>query len=510
MATVHSPLTDAFRRDGVVWIVAGGAALVHILFAGRYDFFRNELYFIICGRHPDFGYVDQPPIIPLISAGTQLFGENLWLLRLPAVIAAVCLILLTTAFCRLLGGGKIAAMVAAIAAGVAPLLVALTNNLGTSTFEPLAWTGVAYLVARAVLENDRRALVWAGVLVGVALETKYGILIWLIGLAIGVLVSSNRRILSFAELWLGVGMAFVIALPNLLWQAAHNWPFLELVHNDTSSGRNLTGTPLEFGLNQFLLLNPFLAPLWLAGLIAPFLGTRLRTARFLAIAFICSLAVILLTHGKDYYLAGAYPALFATGAVACERLVPWLRAIWLTAIIASSLVLAPIMLPILDPPILARYLVITHLAPKPSETPGIGAPLTQLFSDEVGWRILEQQVAGVYRSLSPEDQAHATIITMDYGEAAALDFFGPKDHLPAALCGQNQYYLWGTHGSDGNLILHVNGDLRRWSRVCAESRIVGHFGAPYVMPYENDRPIILCRGTPVPLTEVWYRFKRFN
>jgi 4-amino-4-deoxy-L-arabinose transferase-like glycosyltransferase len=336
------------RRHPIVWLIAGIVALVHLLFAGRYDFFRNELYFIICGRHPAFGYVDQPPLVPLISAATQMFGNNLWLLRLPAVVSAVSVVLLAAAFTRLLGGGDFADSLAAVSSGVAPVLMALTNNLDTSTFEPLIWTAVAYLLTRAIGYEDRRALIWMGLVVGVGLESKYGILIWLIGLALAVLVTSSCRIIFYRELWIGIAIALAIALPNFIWQAVHNWPFLELVHNDSTSGRNLTGTPLEFVVNQVRLLNPVLAPLWLAGIVTPFVRSDLRKVQFLAIAFLSAIGIILFSHGKDYYLAGAYPTLFAIGAVACERMALWLRAVWIAAISASSLLFGPIMLPVLD------------------------------------------------------------------------------------------------------------------------------------------------------------------
>lgn len=145
----------AFLRQPAVLVVAVMVGLVHAATAGRYDAQRNELYFLACGWHPDFGYVDQPPLVPLIAAATQVFGVNIWLLRLPATIAAIGLVFLAASFARLLGGGGRAAAFAAIAAGIAPGLAGLTSHLTTSTFEPIAWTGAAFLLTRALL-HDRR------------------------------------------------------------------------------------------------------------------------------------------------------------------------------------------------------------------------------------------------------------------------------------------------------------------------------------------------------------------
>jgi 4-amino-4-deoxy-L-arabinose transferase-like glycosyltransferase len=496
------------RRDLPVWLLAGIFGLLHLAVAGRYDVFRNELYFIICGRHPAFGYVDQPPLVPLLAAATQAFGNATWLLRVPAVLAAIAIIPLTAGFARLLGAEDLGAWFAALAAAIAPMLLGISTILTTETFEPIAWTGLAFLVARAWSRNDRRALLWAGLVAGVALETKYGMAIWLIALAAGMAATSARRMFAWRELWLGALIAAVIAAPSVVWQAVHGWPFLEVTSNHSAG--NLTGSPLGFFIGQAIGMNLLLAPLWIAGIAGPFLGPRLRAFRFLSVAFPAAAAIVIASHGKDYYLVPAYPSLFALGAAACGRIPRWVAATWSVGAVALSAVAAPVVLPLLDPPALARYLDRTHLRPRPDEAAGIGAPLTQVFSDELGWRSFEKQVAAVYNSLPPEDRAHAAIMAVDYGEAAALDYYGPADGLPPAISGQNQYFLWGAHGYDGSVIIHVNGRPETWARFCQASAVAGSFGAPYAMPYENDRPIILCHGLKRNLSDTWDRFKRYE
>lgn len=219
-------------------------AIVHVAIAGQYGAFRNELYFIVCGRHPAFGYVDQPPFVPLLAAATQSAGVHLFLLRLPAVLAAVFLVPLTVAFAQLLGAGTRGAWLAAIAAASATLVTAMTATLSTSTFEPLAFTAIAYFLTRAFLLDEPRAFWWAGAIAGVAFEAKYGALFWALGLAVGVVLTGPRAALRSRDGWIGVMIAAVIALPNVAWQAAHGFPFLELVHNDNAG--NFTGTPLRF------------------------------------------------------------------------------------------------------------------------------------------------------------------------------------------------------------------------------------------------------------------------
>ena len=493
-----------------VWIVTLLTAAVHLAVAGRYDIFRNELYFIVCGWRPDFGYADQPPLVPLIAAATQHFGENVWLLRLPAVIAAAALVPVTASLARMFGGGNKAALFAAIAAAIAPALMALMGILTTETFEPIAWTVCAALVAHAVVRENRTALIWAGIAAGLGMEAKYGMAIWLIGLVAGIVLTSARRILAWRECWIGVALAVLISAPSLIWQTLNGWPFLAVIGHHATAHSNFTGTPVRFEIIQTLAMNIVLAPLWLAGVIAPFVSSRLAPARFLSITFVVATAIVIVTGGKDYYLFAAYPVMFAVGAAAFSDVPGWFAGVWMTSAVLQSLILTPVMLPVFTPDHLARYLDRTHLRPPPNETAAVGAPLTQVYSDELGWRALEKQVADIYRALPANERAHAAILASNYGEAAAIDVYGRKDGLPPALSGQNQYWLWGARNYDGSVIIHVNGDPDRWRGLCNSVTVAGQFGAPYAMPYENNRPIFICRGLHMPLSTLWPHLKRYQ
>jgi hypothetical protein len=492
-----------------VWSVAAASAALHLALAGRYDVFRNELYFIVCGRHPDFGYVDQPPLVPLLAAATQLIGDNIWMLRLPSVIAAAALPLVTAALARLLGGGAISAVLAAAAAALAPALTGFTTTLTTSTFEPLAWTICSYFLARAVGGDDRRTVLWAGAAAGIAMEAKYGIAMWLIGLAVGIIATPERRILLWRQCWTAVALAVLLAAPSLVWQAMHGWPFFSAVFQPAVAGRAYLGTPASFAFWQIIRMNPVLCPLWLAGLVAPFLLDHLRSVRFLSIAAAVATLIDYGGGGKDYYLFPVYPTLLAVGAVAFGRIARRMAAIWLAAAFASSAAMAPAVLPILAPETLGPYLDRTGLRPPPNEWAAIGAPLTQLFSDELGWRELERQVASVYHSLPETDRRRAAIMASNYGEAAAIDVYGRSDGLPAVLSGENQYFLWGTHGFVGDIVVRIGGNPERWRRICRSVETATTFGVSYAMPYENGRPIFICRGLQVPLDQIWPRFKRY-
>jgi 4-amino-4-deoxy-L-arabinose transferase-like glycosyltransferase len=516
-ATVGTPqhgvvdsIKAAFARQPVVWLAAILVCLVHAATAGRYDAQRNELYFLACGWHPDFGYVDQPPLVPLIAAATQIFGVSIWLLRLPATLAAIGLVFLCAAFVRLLGGGNRAASFAAIASGIAPGLAGLMSHLTTSTFEPIAWTAATFLLTRAI-RNDRHSdMIWIGLLTGVAMEAKWGIAVWLIALAVGVIVGPARRILLWWQLWLGLVIAAALTAPNLIWQWWHGWPFFEVILPHLESQKNFTGPLWQFEWRQALSMNLALAPLWLVGAIAPFFDRRLADARFLSLAFALTTAFYFLKHGTNYYLFPVYPTMFAVGAAWAERLDLWVTRGWTVVALGVSALFAPVALPILDPTRLAGYMELTHTRPEPIEAAGVGAPLTQSLSDEFGWRELEDKVATVFRGLSAEDQVRAAILASNYGQAAALDVYGAKDHLPPALSGHNQYWLWGPRGYDGSLIIHIGGDPERWRRLCGTVDIVDHTRDVYAMPYENDRAIFVCRRLRIPLAQLWDKLKRFR
>jgi len=500
----------AFLRQPAVLVVAVMVGLVHAATAGRYDAQRNELYFLACGWHPDFGYVDQPPLVPLIAAATQVFGVNIWLLRLPATIAAIGLVFLAASFARLLGGGGRAAAFAAIAAGIAPGLAGLTSHLTTSTFEPIAWTGAAFLLTRALLHDRRSDLIWTGVLAGMAMEAKWGIAAWLVALGMGAVATPARHILSWWQLWLGVVISAVLFAPNLVWQWQHGWPFFEVILPHLDSQKNFTGPLWLFEWRQAMSMNLLLATLGVAGVLGPFLDRRLAEVRFLSLGFVLTTAFYFIERGTNYYLFPVYPTMFVVGAVFCEGLNVWITRGWIAAAIAVSLLFAPIALPVLSPVQLQKYMELTGIKPAPIEAAGVGAPLTQSLSDEFGWRELEQEVAAVFRQLSPDDQKRVAVLASNYGQAAAIDVYGAADGLPPALSGHNQYWLWGPRGYDGSLAIHIGGDPDRWRRVCGSVEIVDKTSNPYAMPYENNRSIFFCRDLRIPVVQLWGRLKHFR
>jgi hypothetical protein len=203
--------------------------------------------------------------------------------------------------------------------------------------------------------------------------------------------------------------------------------------------------------------------------------------------------------------------MFAVGEGELSLRIPrWLVAVWLGLAAVQFVIALPVVLPVMRPQRLAFLLNHSHLRPRPNEIAAIGAPLTQVFSDEMGWEELEKQVAAIYHALPKQDREKAAIFASSYGEAAAIDFFGAADRLPPVIGGGNQYYLWGPRGADGSVMIVVNGNVDRWRAACNDLQVAGTFGVPLAMPYERDRPIMICLGLRRTLQQAWPRLQRYE
>jgi hypothetical protein len=435
--------------------------LFHLLTAGRYGIFRDELYYLACSEHLDWGYVDQPPLIALIAWFVRhLFGESLIGLRLIPAIAGGATVWLAGKFTRELGGGTFAQVTAALSVIAVPVYLILHHWLTMNAFEPLIWLGCAWCFARAINRDDARYWIWFGLLAGLGMENKYTIAFFLFAFAVGLMATRARRFLFTWPLWIGAAIALIIFLPNLLWLVANHFPFLELMHNIRNGHRDVVRGPIAFIGDQIAVMNPVLAPLWIGGLIW-LLIDRSGKYRALALAYLVMLAAFILLHGKNYYLTSVYPILFAAGAIAFERMTSrhwrWSRAIYLALIAASAIILAPTVAPILSPERAVAYQKKLGFEPPKAENQNTG-PLPQYFADEFGWEEMTREVARIYNALSPDERATTAIFANSYGQAGAIDFFGPRLGLPKSISNHQSYWLWGPRGYDGNSVIVLGSD----------------------------------------------------
>lgn len=495
-------------RNQLALALAAIPFALHLAALNEYGFFRDELYFIVCGRHPAFGYVDQPPLIPLLAAASQSAGESLWLIRIIPALFAVGAVLAACATARILGGGRGAQILAGLATGSAPLLLGITATLSTSAIEPLTWTLIGYGVLRAVLRAEPRWWIVAGLVAGIALEAKYTVAFFLVALVTALALAGPRSVFARGEFWLGTGITVAIAAPSLIWQALHGWPFLELLRAG-ANGKNVALAPLPWLLQQALIYTPAYALIGVAGVIGLM---AFAPTRFMGLSALALVATFMLLHAKDYYLAGLYPLLFAAGGVALERAIRSvaIRTAYASIALAGALCFAPLALPLLPEPALVAYQRqlsgTLHIALSDAEHHQ-RALLPQTFADMHGWRELADRVNVVERSLSPADRAQAAIFTQNYGEAGAIDVFG--DGVLDVLCAHNNYFLWGPRGTPRVLII-VGGDKRDHERVFRDVHQVELVRSTYAMPYENDLPIFVARDPKADLGRLWPTLRHYD
>ena len=352
-----------------------------------------------------------------------------------------------------------------------------------------------------------------GVLLGLGLENKHSTAFFAVGIFVALLLTPECRHFAHKWIWLGGLIAFATALPNILWQALHHWPTYELLSNIAHSNKNVALSPAQFIAQQAVFLNLGTLPLWLFGLFWLFASRDGRRYRVIGIIYLVTLAEFIVLHGKSYYLAPAYPMLFAAGGVAVERIfaarLRWIKPAFLGAIIAMGTLCAPLVLPILPPDKLVAYMRAIHMEPPCTETSHTEA-LPQIFADQFGWEQMVGSVAHVYHHLQPEDEKRAAIFCQNYGEAGAIDFFGPKLGLPPAISGHQNYFLWGPRDWTGEVALVLDTNDENERELFASVEDLGQVvSSPWAMPFERRMHIFLCRDLKVSVRELWPRVKKW-
>src|SRR4030081_2029016 len=332
---------QSFLAGGMMIVLAIALAklVFHIYFNNRYGYFRDEFDYISCGDHLAWGYVDQPPLIPiLIHMCRALLGDSLRSIRFIPALASSLLVIQTAVLAREFGGRRFALLLSAVTVLIAPQYLSNGSLLGTNCLEPNLWMGCAYFAVLAIksagTENAPRYWLWFGVVAGIGLEEKYSIALFGFGIVVGLLLTEQRRVFLNKWIWLRGLAAFLFFLPNLLWNIHYHWPFLELMRNIKAEGRDVILPAGQYFFQQTLLGHPLTAPIWITGLLAFFFSSRLKPYRFLGWSYVVCYAILFALHGKNYYLAPIYPMLLAAGAVMIESAITHLetahpRASWL-------------------------------------------------------------------------------------------------------------------------------------------------------------------------------------
>jgi 4-amino-4-deoxy-L-arabinose transferase-like glycosyltransferase len=494
-------------RDLLLLLALAAAKLLFHLFTnGQYGFHRDELATLDDARHLAWGYVAYPPLTPFLGRiELALFGTSLTGFRFLAALAQSMAMVVTGLMARRFGGGRAAMVLAAVAAMLAPISLAASSLFQYVSFDFLWFVLLAYCVIRLVDSSDGRWWLAIGAAIGLGALTKYAVAFYVAGLVAGVLLTPLRAQLRSKWLWIGAALSIVIALPNLLWELQHDFitlDFLRFIHaRDVRIGR--TGS---YWIDQLQVsTNPFALPLWLLGLYVLLFSGRGRRYRILGWMAVVPVALFALANGRGYYTGPLYPMLLAAGAADLQRILsmprPAIRRLgWSVAVLllVAGTIVVPIVLPLV--PIHSRYWAFVN------ENNGD-------LREEVGWPELTAEVARIWSTIDPAERAQAGIYCGNYGEAGAIDLYGPAYGLPPVISGINSYWLRGPGNPSPTTLLVVGATRPDLEKACASVQLAGHItNTAGVSNEETERhpDIFVCRQFRQPLAKVWPRLRSFG
>lgn len=497
-----------FRSDVAILILVAAARFIfHLATNGQYGFHRDELQTLDDARHLDWGFVVYPPVTPLIGRlELILFGTSLIGFRLFSAIAVSAIMVLTGLIAKELGGNRHIQLLAAVAAGIAPISLIQGAVLQYVSFDYFWGVTVTYLLVRLLKSHDPRWWVPIGVVVGLGMETRYTMGFLALGILGGMLLTPARIFLRNRWLWIGVGASILVFLPNLIWQMQHHFISLQFLSH-------LHARDLRYGrYNGFyreqleVCVNLFTAPLALLGLWFYLVREEGRRYRLLGWTFVVTFMLFALAGARSYYTAPLYPMLIAGGCVFLENLLSKVRPAWPK--IAYGVQWAAIALGGI-----IFVLLVTPVASIGSSVWQITSKMHDQFREEIGWPDLAQAVSSVYLSLSPEERLRTGILTGNYGEGGALNLYGPELGLPHAMSLTNSFWYRGYDPRLPQIVILTGFNLNEGQQLFESCVVAAKNTNPWGIENEESRDhpdILLCRNLRMPWPVYWEHFRRFG
>jgi hypothetical protein len=474
----------------------------------RYGYFRDELYYLDMARHLDWGYVDSAPLVAVYAKVALLMGGSLWALRIIPALAGTALVALTMLLARELGGNRYAQFLAGLCILLNPSELVMSNLMTMNVFEPLFWMGCILVIIKIIRTGNSRLWLWFGLLAGLGLENKHSTLFFGFAVTVALLLTPLRREFAKPWIWIAGAIAVAIFLPNIIWQIRHHFPTLEDLQNVQREGKNVVLGPLAFVGQQIVSMHPVLFLVWLPGLVWLL---RERRWRVLGLTFVVFFVTMEIAHAKNYYLFPIYPMLFAAGAVAISH---WLtnRASWTRAVVAGIIVLAtvpllPMFLWALPPERLLVYQNAIGWKPAKQEV-HMESALMQPIADQFGWPEMVSEVAGIYNSLPADQRTDTGIWAGNYGEAGAINLFGPRYGLPTAYSRHQNHWYWGPPPQVYKNLIVIEWSLDDVKDNCSSYPAYEHYNR-FGMGEENT-PIYLCRGVKFDIQKIWWHSHHWN
>lgn len=505
------------RRPVLLLSLAGFILVYASSFTPGYGYFIDEFYYIACANNPAFGYVDHPPLAPLVLTLWQfLFGSSLAAIRVLPALAYAATVFLTGTLAKEIGGGTFAQVLAGCAMACAPSAVAMSGFYSMNAFEPLIAVLVILQVLRMV--KDGRVSRWwvIGLFTGLGIMNKHTFVIFVLALIASLLLVGRWRLVANRWFFAGMGIAAVLVLPNIAWQVMNDFPSLEFYRN-IGADKNVYTPPLEFLFMQAMTMSFPAVPVWLAGTVLLLASRTHRPFAFLSVLFILLLLFMMGTGtSRSDRLIFAYPGVFAGGAIFIEGVFARYRAAWAKPVLLVSLVVGlALALPVILPcvPYEMAEAQTRFLGLNTELERGKKPPLPQLLADRIGWEEKVALVVKAWNGLSPEDRNEVIVAADNYGQAGAIELFGRSAGLPPVASGHNTYYLWSKDRITGSILLQLEREnaYEGLSRVFSSVTPVGEvFRNPYVSSHENNLRVFLCRGPRIPPAEMLERARTYH
>ncbi|GAA4339397.1 glycosyltransferase family 39 protein [Mucilaginibacter gynuensis] len=487
---------------------------LNLLAISHFGFHRDELLHLALGDHLDWGYKEVPPFIALLAkVSTAVFGDSVFAARIFTTIGSGIIIWLTGLITVELGGRKFAITLACLSMIFAPAFAASGYLFQPVVFDQLWWVLTVWLIIKYINTSAPAYIYLTGIAIGLGMLTKYTMAFFALSLIIGLLISKQRKVLLNKHVLGAIAVALLLFLPNLIWQWQHHFPVVGHM-------KELRSTQLEYikagdFIMQQLMVNGIALFVWLVGLAFLLLSFRLRKFQFLGFAYIIIFIFLLKMDGKNYYLFGAYPMLFAAGGYGFDRLMKTAQRPLRIAVVLffalPNLILLPIVLPVLPLKQTLAFFKFTQ-----EQMPFLGFittwedrkqhPTTQDYADMLGWDEMAEKVAKTYHSLSPEERSRTQIFAENYGQAGAIHHYRKQYNLPDVVCLNSSFSLWAPQNIHGAYIIYIgDNDEETVKKLQSNSGSFQQAG-------EVEEPLAREKGTaiylltnPSPVLNEYYR-----
>ena len=517
MESIHTKIKLLLPKEIILIVcVCMFKLLLHFLTnstALGYEYFRDELYYIACSKHPALGYIDHPPGAPLLLSAIRFFmGDSIFIIRLLPALCGVSVILISMYITKKFGGSLFAQCLTGLALCYTPLFLVLDSFFSMNCFEVLFWTSILLLILLYIESKKNYFLIYIALIGALSFLFKHTIIILGGGIFFGIILTPIKKGIFVKKwFWLSLVASILICVPHFYWQILNHFPTLEFYKNATLY-KNIPSSVFQIILSQIITLNPILFPLWFLGLIYFFKKKLNPDYRiFVWIYCFCILYLIITKSSRPDRIAGIYPILFAAGSVSFEEVIKLkrfsntMRIISMSILMLSGSILLPLVLPILTPETTIRYTEKLNIIPQIEQ--GKQQTLPQYLADRIGWREITERVAVQFIKLDPQVRDSLILFANDYGLASAIDFYGKDFGLPNARSGHNTYYLWGNNNLRGSVVLSVG---------IAQKELQKYFKS--VIPVDTiqcvlntyyEIPICIAQDPKIPFSQLWLCLKKY-